>query len=139
MSLLVFVAVLGVALAATAISWQTAVRREKELDLMFAGNQIRQAIALYYHRSPGDVKEFPKRLQDLLKDPRFPTVERHLRRLYRDPLTGRSEWGLVASPDGGIMGVFSLAPGTPIRTVDFGPAEPDRPASYRDWKFVVNP
>jgi len=138
LSLLFFVATLGIGLAATAASWQAAAQREKERELMFAGKQIQEAIGLYYHRSPGEVKEFPRRLQDLLKDPRAATVERYLRKLYRDPLTGDEKWGLVRSPDGGIMGVYSLAPGTPIRTIDF-PPEPGKPYTYQDWKFVVRP
>lgn len=139
LSLLFFMAVLEVGLAATAISWQTAMQREKERELLFVGAQFQQAIALYYYRSPGEAKEFPKKLNDLLKDARFPPAERYLRRVYRDPLTGKDEWGLVPAPDGGIMGVYSLSRDTPIRTAGFESTDPDVVVTYQDWKFVVRP
>jgi type II secretory pathway pseudopilin PulG len=138
MSLLFFIAVLGIGLAATAVSWQTAAQREKERELLFVGAQFQEAIGLYYHRSPGEAKEFPKKLADLIKDARFPTVERHLRRLYRDPITGKDNWGLVAAPDGGIMGIYSLSTDQPIRTLGLE-AEEGATVTYRDWKFTVKP
>lgn len=138
LSVLFFIAVLGIGLAATAISWQTAAQREKERELMFVGAQFQEAIGLYYHRSPGEAKEFPKKLADLLKDARFPTVERYLRRVYRDPITGNGDWGLVPAPDGGIMGVYSLSTDQPIRTVGME-AEEGAAVTYRDWKFTVKP
>jgi len=138
MSLLFFIAVLGIGLAATAVSWQTAAQREKERELLFIGAQFQEAIGLYYHRSPGEAKEFPKKLADLIKDNRFPSVERYLRRLYRDPITGKDDWGLVAAPDGGIMGIYSLSKDQPIRTVGME-AEPGETITYQDWKFTVKP
>ena len=138
MSLLFFIAVLGIGLAATAVSWQTAAQREKERELLFIGAQFQEAIGLYYHRSPGEAKEFPKKLADLIKDNRFPSVERYLRRLYRDPITGKDDWGLVPAPDGGIMGIYSLSKDQPIRTVGME-AEPGETITYQDWKFTVKP
>ena len=138
LSLLLFIAVLGVGLAATAVSWQTAMQREKERELLFVGTQFEQAIALYYYRSPGEAKEFPKKLGDLLKDARFATVERYLRRVYRDPITGKDDWGIIAAPDGGIMGVYSLSTDQPIRRAGFE-AEPGATVTYQEWKFVVKP
>jgi len=138
MSLLFFIAVLGIGLAATAVSWQTAAQREKERELLFIGAQFQEAIGLYYHRSPGEAKEFPKKLADLIKDNRFPSVERYLRRLYRDPITGKDDWGLVPAPDGGIMGIYSLSTDQPIRTVGME-AEPGETTTYQDWKFTVKP
>lgn len=139
LSLLFFLAVLGVGLAATAISWQTAMQRERERELLFVGGQFQEAIALYYHRSPGEAKEFPRKLDDLVKDARFPGVERYLRRVYRDPLTGTDKWGLVPAPDGGIMGVYSLSTQTPVRTAGFESTEPGAAVTYQDWKFTVKP
>jgi type II secretory pathway pseudopilin PulG len=141
LSLLFFVAVLGVGLAAAAVSWQTSRQREKEEELLFAGAAFREAIALYYNRSPGGMQEFPKRLSDLLQDPRYPDTRRYLRRIYRDPMNGEAQWGTITAPDGGIMGVHSLSPGKPIKVAgavhngpDFGAA-----MSYADWQFVYLP
>lgn len=141
LSLLFFVAVLSVGLAAVAISWQTARQREKEAELLFAGAAFREAIALYYNRSPGGLQEFPKRLGDLLKDPRYPDTRRYLRRIYRDPMNADAQWGTIAAPDGGIMGVHSLATGKPIKTYGSAAQGPDFDAAstYADWKFVYLP
>ena len=141
LSLLFFVAALGVGLASAAVSWQTSRQREKEEELLFAGAAFREAIALYYNRSPAGLQEFPKRLDDLLQDPRYPDARRYLRRIYRDPMSGEARWGTISAPDGGIMGVHSLSPGKPVKVAgavsngpDFGAA-----ASYADWQFVYLP
>ncbi|CAK0781592.1 hypothetical protein CCP3SC15_930023 [Gammaproteobacteria bacterium] len=101
LGLLFAVAMAGVALAATGVLWSTQRQREREQDLLFVGNQIRQAIRSYYEHSPGLVKRYPAKLDDLLRDNRFLTVQRHLRQRYMDPMTGAREWGLVMAPKGG--------------------------------------
>jgi type II secretory pathway pseudopilin PulG len=137
LGVLFFVVAFGLGLASVALVWRTATQRDKETELLFVGKQYRQAIASYY--SSGQ-REFPARLEDLLLDPRFPNVRRHLRRLYRDPMTGTAEWGLVKIGER-IVGVYSLAPGVPLKEVPSG--SPDEPpiggASYSEWKFVVDP
>lgn len=59
------------------------------------GDQFRQAIARYYLMSPGTVKLYPASFEDLLKDLRFVSTQRHLRKIYRDPMTHTTQWGLV--------------------------------------------
>lgn len=132
------VALLGVGLAAAGQSWQAASQRDKEQELLFVGDQFRRAIGAYYESSPGGAKQFPASLDELLLDRRHPTVRRHLRRLYADPLTGGREWGLVRGPGERIAGVYSRAAGAPIKTGGF-----PRPygefagaASYREWRFI---
>jgi type II secretory pathway pseudopilin PulG len=141
LSLLFFVAVLGIGLAATAGSWRHAQQRENERELLFVGEEFRQAIALYYHRSPGAIKEFPRDLGDLLRDPRYPGAQRYLRRIYRDPMRNEPAWGTVRSPDGGIMGVFSLSEEAPIRKTGFVAEQAgfERASAYADWQFVYVP
>jgi len=140
LGLLIVVAVMGVALGATATVWQQAQQREKERELLFIGLQYRRAIQRYYEQSPG-TKTYPATLAVLLRDERLPGIRRYLRRPYRDPLTNADAWGLVPAPAGGIMGVHSLAPGQPIRRANF-PAElgwAGGGASYADWQFVYVP
>lgn len=126
---LLLVAALGAGLGAIGELWSHARQREKEADLAWIGEQFRQAIALYYHRSPGGAKRYPATLDDLVEDRRFPNVQRYLRRIYADPITGKAEWGVVAAPEGGIMGVHSLATGTPIREIPGA-------RRYSDWRYV---
>ncbi len=113
------VAALGAGLAAAGIVWEKAGAREKEIELLFAGNAYRNAIASYYERTPGGVKTFPRSLEDLLKDPRLPVTVRHLRRMYKDPITNSLDWGLIQAPGGGIMGVYSKSEAHPVKMADF--------------------
>lgn len=138
LGLLFAVAMAGVALAATGTLWSTQRQRDREQELLFVGNQIRQAIGSYYQRSPGLVKHYPAKLDDLLKDNRFINVQRHLRQRYLDPLTDSPEWGLVTAPEGGVMGVYSLATGTPMKQAAFAErdAEFEGRSRYSDWRFV---
>ncbi len=108
-------AALGLSLAGTGQMWHTTAQREKEAELLFVGNQYRRAIASYYQQSPGAAKQFPSKLEDLLDDTRFPTPVRHLRQLYRDPMTGTLEWGLVKVGDR-IVGVHSRSDGSALKT-----------------------
>ena len=84
---LLLIATTGAALGAAAEAWSHARQREKEAQLIWIGNQFKQAIGLYYQRSPGTVKRYPATLEDLLQDYRFVTIQRYLRRVYADPIT----------------------------------------------------
>jgi type II secretory pathway pseudopilin PulG len=141
LSLLFFVAMLGIGLAATAASWRHEQQRENERELLFIGEEFRQAIALYYYRTPGAINMFPRDLGELLRDPRYPGAQRYLRRIYRDPMRNEPAWGTVRSPDGGIMGVFSLSAEAPIRKTGFNADQAgfDRAVTYADWRFVYVP
>lgn len=139
--LLIFIALMGIALAGTGTIWHTQVRREKERELLFVGDQFRRAIGRYYERSPGADRRFPPSLDDLLHDPRFAATERHLRRVYRDPVSARVEWGLVTNPQGGIFGVYSLSEDAPLKRAGFPVRYEDFKGKehYREWRFVYSP
>ena len=132
------VAILGVWLASAGVVWHFAQQREKERELLFVGSEYRDAIAQYYNHGPGGARQYPNELSDLLKDPRYLSTQRYLRRIYRDPMTWKSEWGLVKSSSGGIMGVYSLSSDKPIKTKNFRDIDQsfEGKTSYRDWKFV---
>lgn len=108
---LLLVAAVGLGLAVTGELWSNARQREKEAELIWVGNQFKQAIGLYYQRSPGSVKKYPEKLEELLEDKRFLSTQRYLRKIYVDPITGKAQWGLVPAPGGGVMGVYSLPGG----------------------------
>lgn len=138
---LFLIAVAGAAAAAAGVLWSTVSQREKERELLFTGNQFRQAIGEYYERSPGTLKKYPPTLNDLLKDERQLGMRRYLRRIYRDPVTQTNTWGLVQSPEGGIMGVHSLSEDKPLRQSGFSPVNADFVGKkhYSEWKFVYRP
>jgi type II secretory pathway pseudopilin PulG len=107
LALLIAIAIIGIGLVATGVVWSEASQREKERELLFVGDQFRRAIQQYYESGVLE-KKYPPTLSVLLHDPRFPGTRRYLRRIYRDPMTGTAEWGLLLAPEGGIMGVYSL-------------------------------
>jgi type II secretory pathway pseudopilin PulG len=134
LTLLFAVAFMGAGLATASSLWHTAQMREKERELLYVGDQYKKAIKAYYEQG----KTYPRELVQLLRDQRVQGVRRYLRKLYRDPMTGKAEWGLVKTPDGGIAGVYSLSEETPFKQAEFPKdyAEFTGKTKYSDWKFA---
>ncbi len=141
LTILLAVAVAGVLLARTGIDWSLAGQREKERELLFVGSQFRQAIASYYQRTPGAIKHYPAKLEDLLSDTRYNPPQHHLRKLYRDPINNHADWGLVMAPEGGIMGVHSLSDISPVKKSGFREYEKtfEGAEKYAQWIFFYAP
>src|SRR5205807_6334571 len=132
------VAILAAGLALVGEVWETSAKREKEADLLFVGNQYRMAIQRYVLAGKA---QYPQKLEDLLQDQRQPSIQRYLRKLYPDPMTGKNEWGFVKGPDGGIGGVYSLSEDKPLKVAGFKlrDASLEGAQKYSDWKFVFSP
>jgi type II secretory pathway pseudopilin PulG len=139
LGLLFGIAAMGLMLATAAQVADTLARREREAELLFIGDQFRRAIASYHASTEaGGLHRFPTSLEELLEDRRFAVPRRHLRRLYRDPMTGDAGWGLVRSGEH-ITGVHSLAEGRPLRSHFTGRnGRLAGAASYRDWRFLAD-
>lgn len=137
--LLFVIALIGINLALAGTLYSFVQQRERERQLLFIGNQFKQAIALYYLRSPGTVKVYPRRLEDLLQDNRFVNLQRYLRKIYVDPMTKTPNWGLVKSPDGGIMGVHSLSTDKSLKIANFDSLTFNSKSNqrYSDWQFTL--
>lgn len=135
MLFLVFLLSLG--LGKTLDVYSTMLKREKENQLLYVGDQYRQAIRLYYLSSPGYLKKYPEKLSDLLKDPRHLTVRRYIRQLYNDPVSGQP-FTLINAPEGGIMGVASPSSALPVKQRGFPPQDDGFNGSgrYADWQFL---
>ena len=136
--ILLAIALVGTQLAVAGLVWSFAQARQKERELLFVGEEFRTAIARYYLNPQGPQKEYPRRLEDLIGDPRYPGTVRHLRKIYADPITGKVEWGLITTPDGSILGVHSLSEKAPIKIGNFRPTEKsfEKQPRYADWKFI---
>ncbi|MBY8947414.1 type II secretion system protein [Pseudomonas sp. SH10-3B] len=137
MGMLVTVAVVAVMLMEVGTLWSSVLQRERELELLARGNEIRRAIGLYY--AAGNT--YPTSLEDLVLDRRQPTIKRYLRRAYADPLTGSADWGVVAGPGETLMGVFSTAQGTPFKQGNFSVINQrfTGQGSYQGWVFLFGP
>jgi type II secretory pathway pseudopilin PulG len=140
LTVMFIIAILLGGLAIVGETWETSARREKEAELLFIGNQYRRAIGLYYAATPGPVKRYPREIQDLIKDPRQPSTQRHLRKLYPDPMTGK-EWVVIKGADGGIQGVHSPSEDAPLKVAGFRvrDASFEGAQKYSEWKFIHTP
>jgi type II secretory pathway pseudopilin PulG len=126
--LLIAILVMGVATMGVAELWRTQVKREKEEELLFRLNQFRVAIALYRTAHNG----YPRELKDLLEDRAQFSIRRYLRRIYKDPITGKDDWQLTLVVDragvvSGISDVKSRAEGKPLKSL------PGKKETYKDW------
>lgn len=128
--------IIGLNLGIGAKIWSTQQRKQQELQLLFIGDEIRRAIGGYYQAVTPH--RYPKNIEDLLQDKRFSMPRRYLRRFYTDPLTGKPEWGIIRGADGGISGVYSLSPGSPIKKRGFKKSLGDFSGkeSYQEWIFL---
>lgn len=140
MGLVVLLALGGVAVTQFAESAATARQREREAELLWVGQQYRQAIESYYRASPGLNKHLPVSFDELLRDPRFPQPVRHLRRLYSDPMQPEAPWGLLRRGSQ-IIGVYSQSEGVPLRRTGFaaGSESFEGAGQYSDWRFMFVP
>ena len=138
-SAIIFVTVIGISLASGSAYWSTIIKREKEKELLFRGDQIRRAIESYYNGTPGGgTSQYPVSLSDLLKDPRYPVARRYLRKIYKDPMNKDGQWGFITAPGGRIKGIFSKSKEQPLKTGNFTDDYKnfERAEKYSDWKFV---
>ncbi len=131
LAMLFLIAVLGVTLTTTYERSDTIAKRQKEKQLYFIGNQYKQALTSYYNASPGGFKELPKNIEGLLKDSRFVTTKRHLRKQYLDPMTG-GDMQLILDEDERIAGVYSASNESILQTALFEESDPTNPATEKE-------
>lgn len=138
---LVAVTLIGLLAGIAGSSWTTIVQRSKEQELLWRGGQIRKAIGSYYKTAHAGAKtSYPSSFEQLIKDPRFVGVKRHLRRHYLDPMTG-DDWALIKEPGGRIRGVRSSSHQEPFKKDNFS-TENEKFAGkskYVEWEFVYLP
>lgn len=141
LALLLLLALGSIGLMAAVDVWQITRQREREVELLFAGDQYRQAIRAYYFAAPpGAPRAFPPSVAALLDDDRFPTPLHHLRRAYPDPITGQPDWGMVRLGEG-IVGVYSTSDNAPVKQAGFAPPylQFNEQSAYTHWVFAFVP
>ena len=138
-AVMVLVVIMGIMLAAAGETMYMTMQREREEELLFRGGQIQDAIEKWNKPKAGRHLATPLRdLEALIKDPREMANVRHLRRLYKDPMTPEGEWQTITDPVKGIVGVASTSGKAPIKQGNF----PEKwktfegKTKYSDWQFV---
>jgi hypothetical protein len=163
---LMLIALMSLGMSIAADVYVVSVQREKERELLFIGQQFELALARYSEvplpaqtpsgssavasvqpnprpavngaavESNFEPRRLPAELDELLEDKRVDPPARHLRRLYVDPITRNTEWGVVRF-GGRIVGVHSLSTVTPLKTGGFDPqwATFGEATSHAEWVF----
>jgi type II secretory pathway pseudopilin PulG len=120
LSLIILVAIIGL-VSASALKLGSVIQRSRaEQELLVIGAAFSDALQSYADATPSGMPTQPPSLKSLLRDPRFPGVRRHLRKLFVDPMTGKAEWGVVYLGDKvGVLAVYSLSDAKPVKIGNF--------------------
>jgi type II secretory pathway pseudopilin PulG len=141
LSLIILLAIIGLVSATTLKLGVILQRAAAERELLHIGAQFSDALESYAKATPAGQLNVPPTLKELLRDPRFPGVRRHLRRIFVDPMTGKAEWGILyASGTTGVLGIYSLSDAKPIKIANFPARFQGLEGKLRlsDWKFGRN-
>lgn len=138
--LIVLLAILGLVGAAGMKTGSLMQRAAAEEELLEIGAAFSEALRSYAAATPKGQPQQPATLDALLRDPRFPQVRRHLRKIFVDPMTGKAEWGIMTVGDkAGIAGVYSLSVAAPLKVGNFDArfVNFENKARLSDWKFTA--
>ena len=136
--LLALIALIGYFLAVAGQVVATSAQRERETELLFVGHEYRHAIGRFFRQN----HRYPQTLDELVSAGDAGPLPAHfLRRPYPDPMTGSSDWTLVAAPGSGIMGIASTSTRAPLKQAGFDDEDIDFDAadSYTKWVFSYDP
>lgn len=140
-SLIIMVAIIGLVAAASLKLGATVQRSRAEQQLLLIGAAFSDALQSYADATPAGQPPQPPSLKELLRDPRFPTPRRHLRKIFVDPMTGKAEWGIVyLGGTTGVLAVYSLSEARPVKIGNF-PARFQGLAGKQkisQWRFVAS-
>ncbi|KQQ46321.1 type II secretion system pseudopilin PulG [Duganella sp. Leaf126] len=140
LSVIIVVAIIALVAAAALKLGATVQRSRAEQQLLVIGAAFSDALQSYADATPAGQPPQPPSLKDLLRDPRFPTPRRHLRKIFVDPMTGKAEWGIVyVGGQSGVLAVYSLSDARPVKIGNF-PARFQSLAGKQkisDWRFVA--
>ncbi|MBI5182056.1 MAG: type II secretion system protein [Nitrospirae bacterium] len=139
LALMFSIVIIGIGLSVIGPTWKTTSKIEKEEELLFRGKEIVDAIGAYYKGLQGQ-KAFPAKLEDLLKDPRYLTTKRYLRKSYKDPITN-GDWVLILDAKQRLKGVRSKSDDQPLKKANF-PSELknlEGKTKYSEWVFEYIP
>jgi len=130
LALLVMIIIIGITSTAVSKYWANVSLREKEEELLFRGDQYRNAIASYTKV----YRTYPPSMAVLLKDP---TGKHFLRRKYLDPISGE-DFTEVRDQYWHIIGVHSTSDKEPVKKANFPEQDKDFAGKdkYSDWVFV---
>lgn len=143
-AVMMLVVVMGIALSMAGRYWSTVAKRDREEELLFRGDQIRKGIEAYYKwtaQKHGGTGIYPESLEELLKSKFSAAPKRFLRRIYKDPVTGKADWVIITDPSKRVIGVRSASDEEPLKTSNFPLVYRnfEGKTKYSDWVFAHGP
>lgn len=139
LGLVILLAIMALVAAASLKAGAMVQRAAAERELLHIGGQFCDALQSYAAATPPGQPRQPPSLKELLRDPRYPGIVRHLRKVFVDPMTGRAEWGMAyAAGTTGVVAVYSLSGARTVKVANF----PARFQAFEgkqriaDWKFA---
>lgn len=142
LGLIIFVAIVGLVGAATLKVGSLLQRAAAEEELLEIGAAYSAALDSYAAATPRGATPYPPSIKELLKDPRFPGVRRHLRKVFVDPLTGKAEWGIeyLGGGQNGIVAIHSLSEAQPLKIANFDSRFRglDGKEKISQWRFTAS-
>jgi type II secretory pathway pseudopilin PulG len=143
LGLIILVAIIGL-VGAASLKVEALLRKAAaEEELLETGAAFSAALRSYADATPRGQPQQPPSLQALLRDPRYPGVRRHLRKIFVDPMTGTAEWGIIRAGVGniggvtGIVAVHSLSQAHPLKIANFDTRFPnfEDKKKISEWMF----
>ena len=135
LALLAAIVIIGITLGTVARYWSNVSARDKEEELLFRGNQYRNAIENYYYGIPGKF-EYPPSIDELVRDSRSAAGKHYLRQKFKDPITGE-DFIEIRDQNMRVIGVCSASDKEPLKQANFDAADSEFEGrkAYSDWKF----
>jgi len=152
---LVMVMIVGIMATKGTQVWVTKMQREREIEMISRGIQVRDAMRRWYDvrvvegklarispKTPPDPRPNLNSLEALLKDPNSTSTARYLRpSALIDPVTGE-DWDVIKDASQKIIGVKSKSEKEPIKKgnfpFDLHPADFEVKQRYSDWHFIYD-
>ena len=158
---LVMVVIMGIMASQAAELWSTKMKREREVELLYRGRQVRDALRRWYKikvpvagsatggaaaATPAAQTQLqgasPQDLKALLSGTGSAAKVRYLRpSSLVDPITLK-DWALVKDASQRIIGVASTSEAEPLKQANFppdlDPADFEGKKKYSDWQFICN-
>jgi len=129
---LAMVTIMGIFLMVALPILATDVQREKEMNLIFRGEAIANALRLYNLR----MGKYPTQLEELMK-----IKPRVIRQLYTDPMTEEGTWEYIYAVQPGVSGSNEGLPimGVRSRSERNSVVVYQKKSLIHDWTFTAIP
>ncbi|WP_151807339.1 type II secretion system protein [Acinetobacter bereziniae] len=87
---IILIIFLSIFVSNSLLVYSTFVKIEKDRELIRISDLYCNALKSYFANSPNGIYHYPKKIDFLLRDPRYEKITRYLRKLEVDPISGKN-------------------------------------------------